>query len=332
MKPVSAIFLFLAGAGVAFALLSPRYLPAVNAVHPARGTAVEAVYATGTVEPTVMLPVAPRLTGRLLGIEADEGSRVSKGQVLGQLEDADLRKTLDENRSRQVLTEKEYERKSALAKKGYETKSSLDKARADMEAARAAVARTETQIGYLQLLAPDDGEVIRRDGEIGQVIPANQPVFWLSCCAGLRISADVDEEDIARVVPGQKVLIRADAFPGATFNGTVTAVTPKGDPVSRSYRVRIGLSEGHTLRIGMTAESNIIIAEKADALLVPNTAVTGDTVWVVEKGALQKKTVTVGVRGSDKTEILSGVTEQDLVVTDNPKDFDAGRKVRARTP
>src|SRR6185437_1967818 len=147
----------------------------------------------------------------------------------------------------------------------------------------------------LKLVAPADGRIIRRDGEIGQLIAANQTVFWLSC-APVRVSAEVDEEDIARVKPGQPVLLRADAFPGRIFDGTVESITPKGDPIARSYRVRISLAAGTPLMIGMTAETNIILRRDEHALLLPAGTVTQDMVWVVDNDRLVRRKVTVGAR------------------------------------
>ena len=106
----------------------------------------------------------------------------------------------------------------------------------------------------MALTTPADGQVIRRDGEVGDFIPSNQPVFYLAKSGSpLRISADVDEEDIPLVKAGDKVLIKADAFPDRIFDGQVSDVTPKGDPIARSYRVRIALPSDTALKIGMTA-------------------------------------------------------------------------------
>lgn len=90
----------------------------------------------------------------------------------------------------------------------------------------------------------------------------------------LRVSAEVDEEDIVLVRVGQKVLIRSDAFPNQIFYGRVKSITPKGDPIARSYRVRINFSENNPLLIGMTAETNIIVHEKKNALLLPVSSIS----------------------------------------------------------
>ena len=187
---------------------------AVSVVTPTRGPAVDAIYATGTVEPTVMLPIAPRVAGRLLELEADEGNSVHKGQLLARLDDADLASTVDELEARAKFAQSQYDRAESLVRQGFMAKAETDRTRADLDAAEAAVKRARAQRDYMSLVAPADGLIIRRDGEIGQYIPAGQAVFVLSCCAPLRVTAEVDEEDIARVHVGQKVVLRADALPG----------------------------------------------------------------------------------------------------------------------
>ena len=326
---IFGVILVLLAAGAWF-FMHPR-LSFVDTVHPARGPAVQAVYATGTVEATVMLPIAARSMARLKELDADEGSSVAKGQVLAKLEDHDLQHALAELRAKAEFARKEYVRKAALAKEGYETKSVLDQARADSQAAEAAVGRAEAEAGFMTLAAPADGRIIRRDGEIGEMIAANQPVFWMSCCAPLRVSAEVDEEDIAQVKPKQDVLIRADAFPGKVFHGKVLSITPKGDPVARSYRVRVGFTEDNPLQIGMTAETNIVISTHDNAILLPSGAVPQNgKIWVVKNGRLAQERVSVGARGPEQIEILGGVTEKDEVVLKPDPQMAAGQAVRAR--
>ncbi|ASQ44652.1 efflux RND transporter periplasmic adaptor subunit [Legionella clemsonensis] len=286
----------------------------IEVVHPVYGNAVQAAYATGTVEATVMLPISTHLSARLIKLNVDEGSDVIKGQVLAQLEDAQLRHSLLELKEKETLAQKRHERNAALVKKGVISKDEYDRTLAEWNAARAAVQGVEAQIKYLQLISPADGRIIRRDGEIGQLIPANQAVFWLSCCAPLRISTEVDEEDIAQVRVGQKVLIRADAFPGRIFNGKVQSITPKGDPIARSYRVRISFTEKTPLLIGMTAETNIILHEKQNALLLPMTAVVENKIWRVKQGRLIQSSVVLGAKGFKQVEILQGVKPEDLIV------------------
>jgi RND family efflux transporter MFP subunit len=300
----------------------------VTLVSPTRGPAVDAIYATGTVEPTVMLPIAPRIAGRIVDLNVDEGAAVKKGQVLARLDDADLRSTVEELEARSAYAQAQHDRIANLVRQGFMAKAESDRTRADLDATAAAVNRARSQRDYMSMVAPADGLVIRRDGERGQFIPAGQAVFFLSCCAPLRVTAEVDEEDIARVKLGQKVVMHADALPREVFDGDVIEVTPKGDPVSRSYRVRLRLADPSRLRVGMTVDVNLIVAERANALLVPATAVRDKSVWVVRDGRLERQAVRTGASGSGRVEILEGLADDARVVESPAPDLWKGRRAR----
>lgn len=305
--------------------------PALDATHPTRGPAVQAVYATGTVEPSVMTPIAPRIGARIVDLETDEGADVTKGQVLARLESQDVQNNIAQLVAQENFARQDYERDARLVKGQIIAQATYDKAKAAWQAAHAATEAARAQAGYMLLTSPGNCSIIQRDGEVGQFIPVNQPVFWLSCHAPLRISAQVDEEDVSLVHLGQKVLIRADAFPGKIFNGTVQEITPKGDPVARSYRVRIAIPQDSSFRIGMTAETNIVVHQSNDALLVPSSAlIDGNKVWVIENGALDERAVQVGAKGAEEVEIRGGLSQSDVVVKSPDATLKQGARVRAR--
>lgn len=305
--------LVLIAAAAAYYLLAPEREAAVR---PRLGPAIIAVYASGSVEASVMLPVAPRVGGRLVALDNDEHAVVRRGQLLGRLESADLANQIVQLSAAAEFARIDFQRDERLMRESAIARQVYERARSDWQAAEAAVRQAQAQAGYMYLRAPDNCNVIQRDGEIGQYIAANQPVFWLSCQAQLRISALVDEEDIALVRPGQKVLIRADAFPNQIFEAKVTEVTPKGDPIGRSYRVRIGLPPGNPLRIGMTTESNIIIKRNEHAMLLPATAVNNGQVWTVRDGIARRTAVVTGTRSNDSIEIVHGLDWHDVVLRD----------------
>jgi len=316
-------------AGVAWWREGPVSL---SIVAPTRGPAVDAIYATGTVEPTVMLPIAPRVAGRVVELNVDEGSPVRKGQVLARLDDSDLSSTVEELEARARYARAQYERAENLVRQGFIAKAEVDRQRADLDAAMAAVKRARSQRDYMALNAPADGLVIRRDGEIGQYIPAGQAVFYLSCCAPLRVTAEVDEEDIARVRVAQKVVLRADALPGEILDGEVSEITPKGDPIARSFRVRVKLADPSRLKVGMTVDANLILAERTNALLVPTTAVQDNAVWTVNEGRLHRQPVRIGVTGGGRTEIVEGLAPDARIVDSPTPDLREGRAVRVASP
>lgn len=319
---------FLSAAAGAAWLLVP---PAVVVVAPARGAAVDAIYATGSVQATTLVPIAGRITSTLAAVEADEGDRVAEGQLLARFDDRDLQAVLQQLRAQEDYARQEYERLQRLRESGAVSQSAYDRAMSDWLSAKSATARAVAEASYMELRAPIDGTIVKREGEVGALIPANQAIFWVTRDDALRISTEVDEEDIARVAPGQEVLVRADAFEGSVFTGRVQAITPLGDPVARTYRVRIGLEGETPLLIGMTVETNIVVRRDENAVLLPASAVVDGKVWVVADGRLEPRAVTVGVSGAGRVEIRSGVADEDRVVVQPDPSFAAGERVRSET-
>jgi RND family efflux transporter MFP subunit len=236
---------------------------------------------------------------------------------------------VDELDARARFAKTQLDRAQTLLDRGLGPVLERDRARSEWQAADATVARARALRSFMTLTAPADGQILRRDGEVGQVIPANQPIFYFSRREPLRIEAEVDEEDITLVQPGQRVLIRAPALPDQVIDGKLAAITPKGDPVSRAFRVRIEPKDDAPLRIGMTAEVNIVVTERANALLVPATAVVDGQVWTVRDGELHRQPVQAGIGGETRTEILSGLTESDAIVVRPTAGVREGRRARA---
>lgn len=315
MKTKLIVFVIALIAAVAlFWVFNPAKGTDVETAAPVTAPAVQAVYATGTVEASLMIPISPKIGARLMTLEVDEGSRVEPNQMLAQMEDADIQQNVSELEARANLAQKDLTRAQKLGKTGAISKEGLDTATANAAAATASLERAKAELGYLKLFAPEAGTIIRRDGEIGEQITAGTPVFWMTGGNAMRIETEVDEEDIGLVQPGQKVIIRADAFPNRIFDGEVQSITPKGDPVARSYRVRVSLDSESPLMIGMTAETNIITQEKDAAMMVPAGAFKEGEVLKIKDGKAVAVKVKTGIKTPDAVEILDGVAPDEEVV------------------
>lgn len=301
----------------------------------ARGPAVEAIYATAVVEPEQWAEIAPVKTGRFLEILVQEGDDVQKGQLLARLDDQDLNAQLDEAKAAQTYHEKDLARVEKLIRTGSVSEDALDERTMQVRRYKAQVRTLEEQINQLALKAPQDGTVLWRDVEPGEVKEAGKPVFWVGKPRPLRLEAEVDEEDIPKVMSPQKVLITADAFPGQVLEGKVSHISPKGDPVNKSYRVYMSLPDDTKLMIGMTVETNTIIQQKDDALLAPVEALTnGMAMWVAreENGRTiaRKISVQTGVIGKEHVEILSGLREGERVILPPFNTLSDGAKIRLK--
>ena len=305
--------------------------PAVTAVAAVRGTAVEIVYATGAVEPVRWAKVSSLIRDRIVEVCYCEGEPVTKGQMLARLDDRELRAQLGELRAREDFLKREMSRVTELVGRGFASTQAYERASTDLRQIQALIAVQTEKLADYTIVAPMDGILLRRDGEVGEIAEAGQVLFRVGVPKPLEVVAEVNEEDIPRVRVGQAVLLRTDAFPGQRIEGKVRQTTPMGDPVAKTYRIRIDLPDDTPLKPGMSVEANIITREKADALLVPADAVQGNTVYVVNDDHVHKREVEVGIRGTRNVEILSGIDAGTRVVSPIPASHELtdGERVRA---
>lgn len=318
----------------AVAAVGATYLsrPVVQLVSATAGPAVQAVYATGVVEPVTWAKVAPLVRGRIVELCACEGEEVARDHVLARLDDTEARAELAELDAREKFLDGEARRYLNLLERKVVSSQVYERATSDLLQARSAVRAQQKRLDNLQLRAPMAGMVLRRDGEAGEIVDSSDIVFWVGQPKPLLVVAEVDEEDIPLIRPGQSVLIDADAFPDQELPGTVMRITPKGDPVNKSYRVRISLPDTTPMLIGMTAEVNVIVREVPETVLVPATALSGESVFVVEDGIATQRAVETGIRGRELVEIASGLTEGTMIVREPPDGLRNGQRVRVDNP
>lgn len=311
-------------------LLLGYWRAAVVVAVPTRGPAVEAVYATGTVEPVSWAKVAPKATGRITEILKREGDKVRPGTLLARLDDREAHANVDALAERVDFLRAEYARQDKLFREGYVTRQSYERADSELKQAEAQLAAARQVLADKQLMAPLSGTVLRRDGEAGEVATAGQVLYWVGEAGNLWVIAEVDEENIPRVRVGQRALLRADAYPESVLEGKIASVTPKGDPINKSYRARIELPKESPLRIGMTVEVNIVVSEEQQALLVPLSALVNGHVWFMRDGRARRIKVEAGVKGNDHVAIRSGLNGDELVIVQPPAKLTEGQALRSR--
>lgn len=305
--------------------------PEVTLVPPKRGPAVEAIYATGTVEAEKWARIAPVSPGRIAEILAAEGDTVKEGQPLARLDDREARARIAELEAKAAYWREEMNRSAALTERGYRSTEATQKARSEYAQITAAINAARQKRSDLLVTSPMDGVVLKRDGEIGELAEVKDALFWVGAPRPLRITAEVDEEDIARVRIGQKVLIKADAFAEKVLEARIDRITPKGDPVNKTFRVRVALPDDTPLLVGMTTEINIITAEHAEALLLPVTALRdGSTALVVENGRVAPLPLAIGIRGRTMVEVTGGLDSGQPVIASPPAGMKPGDRVRVK--
>lgn len=300
----------------------------VSVVAPARGTAVEIVYATGTVQPLRWAKVTSLIRQRIVEICDCEGKPVNRGDVLARLDDKEIRAQLQELKAREDFAKREVARTTELIGRGATTVQAHERALTDLRQVQGLLSVLLERVDQYTVTSPIDGIVLRKDGRIGEIVEAGTVLFNVGVPKPLEVEAEVNEEDIPRVKVGQAVLFRTDAFPGRRLEGKVREITPMGDPITKTYRIRIDLPDDTPLRFGMSVEANIVTGETQNALLVPADAMQGTHVFVLDGHSARRREVKVGIRGTRMIEIIDGLSEQDRVVSPVPSGLVDGARVR----
>ncbi len=302
--------------------------PQIAAVAAVRGAAVEIVYATGGVEPVHWAKVASVIRDRIIEICDCEGRTVAKGDVLVRLDGRDVEAGLKELKAREDFLKREMSRVSELIIRGAATSQAQERAAMDLQTVQGLISVQTEKIADYTIVAPMDGVVLRRDGEVGEIAEAGQILFRIGVPKPLQVVAEVNEEDIPRVALGETALFRTDAFPEQRLEGKVSDITPMGDVAAKTFRVKIALPDDTPLKPGMSVEANIITREKPNALLIPADALQGNIVFVVDGTRTRKRDVKVGIRGIRMVEILSGLADGERVASPSAADLKDGARVR----
>ena len=259
----------------------------------------EFVYGSGIVEPVQWAKVFPVQRRRLVQLCHCEGSTVKQGQVLGQQDDAEEKAQLKELEA----AHQQYLRDLDRAIKDAKPQAELDQRRSAVDQSSSRITAQKTRIDGLVLRSPMDGVVLRRDGEVGEIVGPTDVLFWVGTATPLQVVAEINEEDILHVALGQTAFLTNEAFSNQPMRASVTQITPKGDPTKKSFRVYLRLPSNTPLKIGMNVEVNIVFRETPSAIIVPNEALLEGAVQTVSDGRVKRVPVSTGVRGTRATEV-----------------------------
>jgi RND family efflux transporter MFP subunit len=288
----------------------------------------EVVYGSGTVEPVRWAKVIPFTRRRIVELCRCEGQTVRQGQVLARQDDAEEQASLSELTARHDQLDRDLDRSDKDLTKGSVTKQQNEQLKTQIRELDFRIAAQRERINALVLKAPLDGMVLRRDGEVGEIAGPTDVLFWVGPPTPMQVVSEINEEEIPKIGLGQKAFLRNEAFPDQSLNATVSAITPKGNPESKTFRVYLLLPRDTPLRIGMTVEVNIVFRENPDALVVPAEAIADNAISIVNADRTSRVRVSTGVRGARLVEVVGGVAEGAMVVSPARTDLADGTAVR----
>jgi len=328
--------------------------PVAEPVRPVRVVTVEeraggeTLSLTGNIQAQEEVSLSFRVDGRMVERLVNVGDRVKAGQMIARLDPEPARNALRTARAnlaaamgQQTTARNEYERQETLLRQGWTTRARYDTAAQALKAAEAQVDSAQAQfdtaqdqLGYTELVADSAGTVTARGAEPGEVVAAGRMIVHLARQNGLDAVFDVPATlmDSAPTGPVVAVALASDQTVQAT--GRVREVSPQADPVTRTFKVRVGLQDPpEAMRLGSTVNGKIQLGG-VGGIAIPATALTQadrqPAVWVVDQA-----TNTVALRNIDldrydlaRVVVARGLETDEIVVTAGVQALRPGQKVR----
>lgn len=284
------------------------------------------VEVTGQVAPIFQATLSSRIQGTIDKLLVREGSRVSKGQLLIQLDSRDLQADLARAHAEVENAKAHLDRMNQLYAQDAVSKQEMENATRAYRVAEANRRAVEAQLSYTMVRAPFEGVITEKKVEAGELASPGQPLLKMEDPQRLRLEATVAEGDLKSVSRGDKIPVVIDALGGQALTGLVSQILPAGDPQTHTFMVKVDLPKTPGLKTGMFGRFQL---DKGltQTILVPSAA-------VVERGELSSlyvvgsdqtarlRWVKLGRRFEQQVEILSGLNIDERVLVDGSRGVD----------
>jgi len=292
----------------------------------------------GNVNTKENILVQPEFSGTLSTLNVKAGQRVAKGQILGKVDDAGMSQQLASIENQYALAKTTFERQKNLWDKKIGSEIQFLQAQAQMISAQKSVAQMRAQIAKTVIRAPFSGTIDDVFVERGQVVaPSPQGLMRIVNLSNMYVSTTVPETYIGKLKPGTEVDVFLTSL-GKTYKGKVRQVANFINPSNRSFGIEVSVpNPDNLLRPNQVAKLKIIDYTVNNAIIVPTNVVQEDgehnkfvfiaTNVTGKKGVAKKVVVKVGKSSDNVTEILSGLSANDVIVTEGANNIADGMKL-----
>ena len=292
----------------------------------------------GNVDTKENIVIQPEYSGTLTSLTVKAGQRVSKGQILGRVDDAGMSQQLASAENQYQLAKTTYERQKNLWDKKIGSEIQYLQAQTQMVSAQKAVSQIKAQLSKTVIRAPFSGTIDEVFVEKGEVVaPSAQGLMRIVNLGNMYVSTTIPESYIGKLKVGDNVDVFLTSL-GKTYKGKVRQVGSFINPNNRSFGIEVSVpNPENLLRPNQVAKLKIIDYVSKDAIVVPTGVIQEDAnhdqfVFVVEgsngkTGKAKKVLVKTGKSSDNVTEILSGLSTNDVIVTDGVNNISEGMKL-----
>src|SRR6058998_2958976 len=192
------------------------------------------------------------------------------------------------------------------------------------------IKKLEAAMKNAEVRSPIDGLLTNVQTIDDELVSDGNELFTVSSRKNY-VRGEVNEEDVGEVKPGMKAKLQLYAYRTRSFTARVTSIQPAADPTTQRYTIVLEMEDPpDNLMVGMTGEMNIITGTHEKALLVPTRALLVDQALLVKRGIVHSRTVGVGFRTLDFSEVTSGLDEGSHVIVSDQDKFRPGEALRQR--
>lgn len=301
-------------------------VPAVEVAKVAQVTLIDEAQSVGSLRSRQGVMIRPEVAGRVKAILFTEGQRVSRGQLLVQLDDQLPAAQVAQSKAEMSIAEANHKRNLDLVAQNFISQRTVDESAATLEVAKAKYELAVATQQRLKIVAPFDGVTGLKQVSVGDYLKDGADIVNIEDIDAVLVDFRLPERYQSKIRPGQQAQLSVDALPGKPFTALVQAVDPLIDANGRSVGIRGCIdNRQRQLRPGMFARVNTVFGVREQALTVPEEAIVpqGGKAFVLkvvpgdkpDTLVTQRVAVKTGVRQPGKVEITEGLEADDTVVT-----------------
>jgi membrane fusion protein, multidrug efflux system len=288
---------------------------------------------TGTLYPYKELDIPAETAGKITSLNYELGQYFSTGGVIATIEDKIKKLTYESVKIEGERLKKYFERAENLFKGGISSEQEYDLARTSYETAKNKFEEAEKQLSNTKITAPIAGTITKKIIEVGTYVKEGDRVASIVDVSKLRVKVNVSESSVYYLRSGDRAKITTDIYPGITFEGKISFVSPRGDD-THNYPVEIEIvnSAKNPLKAGTFVNVEVGLGSSNMALYIPREALQGSIkdakVYVASNGKALLKNIVIGRGGNESLEVLSGLTENDKVIVSGQVNLTDNRSIK----
>jgi membrane fusion protein (multidrug efflux system) len=292
----------------------------------------ETLEALGTAKANESVMITSTVDDRVVNLYFDDGDIVSEGQVLVKLDDSEAQYILAEAKATLQEQKKQFARMSRLAKTNATSRAQLDEEKSLLEIAMAKVSNLEARLQDYTIRAPFSGILGTRQISAGAVVDSDSVITTLDDTTIIKLDFTVPETYLGALKTGMDISARSPAYPDRKFDGTVSAISSRVDPETRTLMIRAQIPNAERLlKPGMLLAVKLV-KDRSQSLIIPEEAVIQEkdkkyVLLVTPENTVEKKEILTGRRSPGKVEVISGLTEGTQVIIQGITRVRPGRTV-----